>query len=50
MHDVEGIHYLHQLPIATVNLFCNISDARETANCNFTGITHISENKCCKQL
>ena len=26
------------------NLFWNMSVASETANCNFTGITHISEN------
>ena len=35
-------------PVLTTNsiwksFFCNMNDARETANCSFTGIAHISE-------
>ena len=49
VHDVETIFHLSYVLKASVNLFCNMSDARETANCSFTGITHISEkiSRCC---
>ena len=43
MHDVETIFHLSYVLKASGNLFCNMSDARETAICSFTGITHISE-------
>ena len=43
MHDVETIFHLIYLLTAPGNLFWNVSDARETANCSFTGITNISE-------
>ena len=43
VHDVETMHGLCQLLIASGNLFLNMNDARETANCSFVGITHISE-------
>ena len=43
VHDVETIFHLPYLLLASGNLFWNMSDARETANCSFTGITHISE-------
>ena len=32
MHDVETIFYLSYVLSASGNLFCNMSDARETAN------------------
>ena len=49
MHDVETIFDLSNVLTASGNLFLNMSDARETANCSFTGITHISEkiSRCC---
>ena len=49
VHDEEDIHGLCQLLTASENLFWNMSDARETAICSFTGITHISEkiSRCC---
>ena len=49
MHDVEIIFHLSYVLTASGNLFCNMSYARETANCSFTGITHISEKifTCC---
>ena len=43
MHDVETIFHLSYVLKASGNLFRNMSDARETANCSFTSITHISE-------
>ena len=43
VHDVETIFHLSHVSTASGNLFCNMSDARETANCSFMGITHISE-------
>ena len=46
VHDVDS---LCELLIASGNLFRNMSGARETADCSFTGITHISEkiSSCC---
>ena len=38
VHDVETIFHLSYVLAASGNLFRNMSDARETANCNFTGI------------
>ena len=43
VYDAEAIHDHCKLLTASGNLFWNMSDARETAYCNFTGITHISE-------
>ena len=43
MHDVETIFHLSYVLTASGNLFRNMSDARETENCSFMGITHISE-------
>ena len=45
MHDVETIFHLSYVLTASENLFLNMSDARETAICSFTGITNISEKK-----
>ena len=54
VHDVEAIDSLYLLLTPSGNLFGNMTDASETANCSFTGIIHISEKKkifiCCKQL
>ena len=52
VHDVETIFHLSYVLAVSENLFWNMSDARETANCSFTGITHISENisRCCSHL
>ena len=38
-----------KLQFTSGNLFCNMSDARETAIYRVTGITHISEkiSRCC---
>ena len=49
VHFVETIFHLSYVLTASGNLFCNMSDARETANCSFTGIIHISEkiSRCC---
>ena len=49
MHDLETIFHLSYVLTVSGNLFRNMSDARETANCSFTGITHISEkiSRCC---
>ena len=49
VHDVETIFYLSYVLKASGNLFLNMSDTRETANCSFLGITHIPENipRCC---
>ena len=49
VHDVETIFHLSYVLKASGNLFRNISDACETANCSFMGITHISEkiSRCC---
>ena len=50
VHNVETIFHLSYVLTASGNLFKrNMSDARETANCSFTGITHISEkiSRCC---
>ena len=49
VHDVETIFHLSYVLTASGNLFSNMSDACETANCSFTGITHISEkiSRCC---
>ena len=49
VHDVETIFHLSYVQTASGNLFWNMSDAHETANCSFTGITHISEKifRCC---
>ena len=46
---METIFHLSNVLTASGNLFCNMSDARETANCSFTGIAHISEkiSRCC---
>ena len=41
VHDVETIFQLFYVLTASGNLFRNMSDVRETANCSFTGITHI---------
>ena len=41
VHDVKTIFHLSYLLTASGNLFRNMSDARETANCSFTCITHI---------
>ena len=43
VHDVKTILHLSYVLTASGNLFLNMSDARETANCSFTCITHISE-------
>ena len=43
VHDVETIFDLSYVLTASGNIFLNMSDARETANCSLTGITHISE-------
>ena len=43
VHDVTTIFHPSYVLTASGNLFRNMSDARETANCSFTGITHISE-------
>ena len=49
VHDVGAIFHLSYVLTASGNLFRNMNDARETANCSFTGITHISEkfSRCC---
>ena len=51
VHHVDAIFQPPNLT-ASGNLFRNMSDARETAICNFTGIIHISEkiSRCCQQL
>ena len=41
--DVKTICHLSYVLTASGNLFYIMSDAHETANCSFTGITHISE-------
>ena len=43
MHDVEAIFHFPSLLTASGNHFWITSDARETAICGFTSITHISE-------
>ena len=43
VQDMESIQGLCLLLTASGNLFQNMSDARETTNCSFMGITHISE-------
>ena len=43
MHAVEAMYGLPEVITASGNLFLNMSDARETAICNFTGIIHISK-------
>ena len=47
--DVDAIHDLYLLLLTSGKLFCNTSNARETANCSFTGITCISKktSRCC---
>ena len=52
VHDVETIHCLCYLLTASGNLFRNMSDAREVADCSFLGITHISKkiSMCLQQL
>ena len=49
VHGVETIFQLSCMLTASGNLFRNMSDARETANCSLTGIDHISEkiSRCC---
>ena len=49
VHDVETIFQLSYVLKTSGNLFGNMSDAHETANCSFTGITHTSEkiSRCC---
>ena len=49
VHDVEAIYGLCYLLKASGNFSQNMSEANETANCSFTGITHISEkiSRCC---
>ena len=49
VHDVKTIFHIFYLLTAFRNLFFNMSDACETANSSFTGITHISEkiSGCC---
>ena len=42
VHDVEAILCLRLLLTISKNLFCNMRDVRETANCSFTGITYVS--------
>ena len=37
MHDVETLFHLSYVLTASENLYCNMSDAHETANCSFTG-------------
>ena len=43
VHKVETIFHLSIVLTASGNLFLNMSDARENANCSFMDITHISE-------
>ena len=43
MHAVEAMYCIPKVLTASVNLFLNMSDTRETVICSFTGITHISE-------
>ena len=38
MHDVETIFHLSYVLTASGNLFLNMNDVRETANCSFTDI------------
>ena len=47
--DVETMFHLSYVLTASGNLYGNMSDAHETANSSFTGITHISEKifRCC---
>ena len=49
MHDVKTIFRISYVLTASGNLFRNMRSARETANCSFTGITHIIEriSRCC---
>ena len=48
---VHAVEATYGIPVITAsgNLFLNMSDARETANCTFTGITRTSEkiSRCC---
>ena len=52
MHVVEAMYGFSYVLTALGNTFLNISDARETAICSFTGITHISEkiSRCCEHI
>ena len=43
LHDVEVMFHLANLLTASGNPFSNMIDARETAMCFFTCITHVSE-------
>ena len=43
MHAVEAMYCIPKVLTASVNVFLNISDTRETVICSFTGITHVSE-------
>ena len=47
--NLEAIHGLRELLAISGNIFLNMIDARESANCSFTGILHISEkiSRCC---
>ena len=45
MRIVEAIFHLPYLLTASGNLFLNMSDACETANCSFMGITHVNFRK-----
>ena len=47
VHYVDAIFHLPWLLTAYGNIFLNLSDARETANCSYTGITHILISRCC---
>ena len=44
VYDVETIFYLSYVLTSSGNRFLNMSDARVTARCSFTGIRHIIEN------
>ena len=50
MHAVEAMYGLPKVLTTSGNLFRNMSEARETAKCSFTGITHISEKEFQKLL
>ena len=43
LYDVDAMHGLCYLLKESGNIFLNMSDARGTANCSFTGITRILE-------
>ena len=43
VHNVETISHVRQLLTASGYILYNINDARESANCSFSAITHIPE-------